>query len=529
VPSSRPTSNPTSTPTVQPTSAPTVTCQPGQYFIAESNVCAPCGAGRHSNVSLPPWPSACTLCEGGTYASQTGAILCKACPVGKLSSEERTGCKTCSAGQYTLNLTTCVDCESGFYAPQALTRSCLPCGMGSHTGVQKSATTCTPCDAGSFSAAQSANCTQCSPGRFSGSGTSTCDVCSAGKAAKEPGSSGCATCQAGRFSLADAMTCDLCSEGMSSAAGSQACSSCQAGFYSPSKGSVQCTACAAGSYSSTSASVNCISCPTGSAQGATGQSSCTACTPGTYSAASGKASCSACSGNSYSFSGAASCTRCLNEYYYIEGSCLPCPEGTACDEDGASTISDLFIQPGWWRISDESDEVRRCTHGTLACLGGLNFSDGYCTDGHEGILCAVCSNGYFFDPEKTSCLLCDDIPSPGELWLSSPSLIVFSFLSIAFIASIISISCTSDMAKMNERRQRSMRMEQLVERISGLSNIFRGLVSHVKGGKVKLKALTSFFQIAQNIGVSSFFIFKCNHSSFTTTLKPRFDCCLPDW
>jgi len=496
-----PSPTPSTHPTLAPTPAPTVVCQPGQYFTLESNLCTSCDVGRFANVSKPPWPSTCTLCEAGTYASQTASTYCKACPEGKLSSVERIGCVTCLAGQYTLNKATCEDCESGSYAPQALIGACLPCGAGSHTKELKAATTCTPCDAGSFSSAKSANCTLCAVGRCSGSGLSTCESCSAGKAAEEVGSSGCSTCQAGQFSSADASTCDLCAEGKSSAAGSQACESCRAGFAAPQAGSARCVACAAGSYSSSEASVNCISCSPGKAQGATGQSVCIACNPGKYSEAYGEASCSSCSGNRYSFEEAALCTYCLKEYFYFEGSCLLCPEGTTCGEDGTSTLYDLQIQPGWWRISDETVEVHQCAHRSLSCQGGLNFSEGYCADGHQGILCAVCSDGYYFDPEESTCLLCDDLPSPGQLWLSSPPLISFSVLSFIFIASIISASCTSDMVEMKKRRQRSMHMEKFLVKNSGLVKIFRGLLSHAKGGKVKLKALVSFFQIAQNIGV----------------------------
>ena len=506
-PSSLPTPAPTLVPSLEPssipTSAPTTRCYPGQYFISESNLCVSCGAGRFANVSKPPWPNNCTMCKSGTYTSQIASSICNACPVGKLSSEERTGCITCYAGQYTLNKG-CVSCENGWYAPQALTGSCLPCGAGSHTRKHERATTCTPCDAGSFSRAHSVNCTLCAAGRFSGSGMSTCESCSAGTAANEPGASGCSSCPAGRFSLAEAQLCELCPKGKASTAKSQTCASCAAGFVSSNEGSAMCTACGAGSYSSTSKSVNCTSCAPGTAQGATGQSGCTSCSPGTYSAAYGDASCSSCSSNSFSNEDATSCTRCLKQYFFFNSSCFLCPSGTVCDVDGASTLSNLFIEPGWWRISDETDEVRRCTHGSLGCRGGLNFSKGYCTDGHQGILCAVCSDGYYFDPKESACLLCDNLPSPGQLWLSSPPLILFSSLSIIFVAFIVSIICNSNRDSVNSQRKRSVWIQERVDSLNDSAGFVLHYFSLLKGGSVKLKALTSFFQIAQNIGVSSF-------------------------
>ena len=501
-PTSIPTPNPTSTPSVIPTPSPTAECAPGQYVDQETKLCVFCSAGKFANVLRPPWPTSCTLCDGGTYTSQVASTQCSECPVGKLSTEERSRCVTCSAGQYTLNKTSCADCDSGYYAPQALSGSCLKCTAGSHTHQNKAATTCTPCNAGTFSGNEAVNCTQCAIGRFSGSGASACETCTAGKVAEEIGSSGCATCVAGRFSaVVEASTCELCSKGKFSSAGAQACSLCAAGFAASKIGSAQCAACAAGSYAPMVASVICTLCAPGTSQGATGQDKCTACGPGTYSQYHGEASCTSCSGISFSFVEASSCTRCLKEYFSSSESCLQCPEGTTCEEDGESTLSSLEIQPGWWRISEETDEVRRCKHGSLACRGGLNFREGYCNDGHEGVLCAVCSDNYFFDPEESQCLRCDDLKSPGELWLTSPPLIFFTVMFLTFLVFVIRITFAADLDEMNKRRKQSMWFEQLAERLLGLGNVFRDLASHCKGGKVKLKALTSFFQIAQSIGV----------------------------
>jgi len=509
LPSWDPTSSPSVLPSLEPfplpTPAPTIVCYPGQYYIVESNLCAPCDAGKFANVSMPPWPSDCQLCKSGTYTSQIGSISCNACPVGKFSSGERTGCVTCSAGQYTFNKTSCVDCELGWYAPQALSGTCFSCIAGSHTNMQKRATTCTPCNAGSFSSAQSANCTLCAIGHFSGSGTSICTACGAGKAAEKPGAFECASCQAGRFSLTEAKLCERCPAGKSSTAGSQICSSCSAGYYSASKGSLQCIACAAGSYSSTTASVSCSSCAPGTAQGATGQPSCIACSAGTYSESYGEPYCSSCPGDSFSYEQASSCNWCLKDYFFSDGSCLLCPAGTICDVDGASTLGELLIQPGWWRISEESDRIRQCTHGSLACEGGLSFNAGYCTGGHEGILCAVCSDGYYFNPEESECIFCDELPSAGQIWLSSPALILFSIIIFIYLGFILSISCISNRSAANKRRQRSVWMEQLVDRLTEVMVSTRDLLSYMSGSNVKLKALTSFFQIAQNIGVCSLF------------------------
>jgi hypothetical protein len=195
----------------------------------------------------------------------------------------------------------------------------------------------------------------------------------------------------------------------------------------------------------------------------------------------------------------------LRKYFYDalnERVCVKCPEGTLCDVDGNATLAGLVLQPGWWRLSESSDEVHRCPHGSLACRGGLSFTDGYCTDGHQGPLCAVCTKNYYFSPDESKCVSCEDLPDLGDLWLASPPLIAFSILVVIFLGFIVKVTCASNLSEMNKRIQQGKVIEKHVERITGLVGFARELLAHLKGGKLKLKALTSFFQIAQNVPVS---------------------------
>jgi hypothetical protein len=93
LPSTAPSMLPTPSPppSFAPTPPPTVACSPGEFLVAAANVCVSCGIGTFSNVSTLPWPSSCALCSGGTYASQSSSTQCKACPVGKLPTEDRSG------------------------------------------------------------------------------------------------------------------------------------------------------------------------------------------------------------------------------------------------------------------------------------------------------------------------------------------------------------------------------------------------------------------------------------------------------
>ena len=44
------------------------------------------------------------------------------------------------------------------------------------------------------------------------------------------------------------------------------------------------------------------------------------------------------------------------------------------------TLESLDVEPGYWRSSSTSKEIRECYHGP-ACVGG---SEGYCETGYEG-------------------------------------------------------------------------------------------------------------------------------------------------
>ena len=88
--------------------------------------------------------------------------------------------------------------------------------------------------------------------------------------------------------------------------------------------------------------------------------------------------------------------------------------------------------------------------------------------------------------------------------MSSPPLILFSIIVFCFLAFIIIMSCVSDRSAMNKSRQRSAWIERFRDRLNDPASFAVDVLSQLRGGNVKLKALTSFFQIAQTIGVSFF-------------------------
>ena len=70
-----------------------------------------------------------TVCPAGKFAQSIGLASCSDCQEGKLSSEDRTFCSDCLAGQYSFNDLECRACDPGKYAPRAVDGDCLDCRM----------------------------------------------------------------------------------------------------------------------------------------------------------------------------------------------------------------------------------------------------------------------------------------------------------------------------------------------------------------------------------------------------------------
>ena len=106
------------------------------------------------------------------------------------------------------------------------------------------------------------NCVQCAAG-FYGMGNGVCSPCLAGSYSAA-GASACATCGAGSFSNTTLSTaCTQCASGYSSGSGSTVCSVCSAGYSGV--GASQCVSkqCSAGQYLTGPTASTCITCPQG--------------------------------------------------------------------------------------------------------------------------------------------------------------------------------------------------------------------------------------------------------------------------
>ena len=87
-------------------------------------------------------------------------------------------------GTYVFNALSCEECPSGYYAPTAQVDACLACGAGDRTEAVSKATTCSSCDAGTYSEGLVAvNCSTCEAGKASSTRASECYDCEGGESA----------------------------------------------------------------------------------------------------------------------------------------------------------------------------------------------------------------------------------------------------------------------------------------------------------------------------------------------------------
>ena len=100
--------------------------------------------------SLTPLPRL-AQCPAGQFNIKTGQQNCTDCAEGKLSSNDRSACGDCPAGTYVSEKKSCEACEAGTYAPSAIDDDCIDCLEGFHTGVALGASTCSSCNAGTYS------------------------------------------------------------------------------------------------------------------------------------------------------------------------------------------------------------------------------------------------------------------------------------------------------------------------------------------------------------------------------------------
>jgi len=215
--------------------------RPGMVGVAS---CISCPAGTYSGTAgkSGTTETQCTACASGDF-SAAGATICGQCTTACTGSTyESTSC-TAKTDRVCTACTSCTNPSNGTASVTGCSGTSGPgscsysCSAGYFYDSSKSTPTCTPCSAGTYSAAGATSCTNCDAGTYSAAGATSCTNCDAGK-----------------YSAAGAASCSSCTAGSTwSAAGAASCTNCS-------------TTCGAGKYISSActktADIGCTSCST---------------------------------------------------------------------------------------------------------------------------------------------------------------------------------------------------------------------------------------------------------------------------
>ena len=209
---------------------------------------------------------------------------------------------------------------------------------------------------------------ECDINTFSTGAEDDCEACDGGHSG--PGSSSCQQTQPGQYfneTLQQDVDCPL---GKFSSTGA-ACVDCSDGFIATHNKSSHCSVCQPGTISNP-ANTECTECPLGHISG-TAASECDQCEEGKFNDKEGGSECKLCDEyvkrSTTNITGATSVTNCFcnDDFYQHETECKEKMEGVSV-EIGKSTLKHLPIEPGFWRTTNRSIEVKSCIVAG-ACVG----------------------------------------------------------------------------------------------------------------------------------------------------------------
>ena len=174
--------------------------------------------------------------------------------------------------------------------------------------------------------------------------------------------------------------------------------------------------------------------------------------------------------------------------------CVECPVGADCSVHGA-TPSGLSLQVGYWRASNATLDVRRCS-GSLAGSGCIGTLGAPCKAGLRGPYCALCNEMGDGDPSGSSvyyhrrereCRPCEVVSSVPLLFAMGGALLA---CCVAHLARWIVKRRREGVAPETDSKPTSWKRHAL--------SIWRRLLVKVKV-KVKVKVLVSFYQVATTV------------------------------
>lgn len=130
--------------------------------------------------------------------------------------------------------------------------------------------------------------------------------------------------------------------------------------------------------------------------------------------------CASCPPPTHAAEGSRFCDSCQANFFSLPDTgdelaptdCQPCPDqvGFSCPTN--TTLTNIGLSQGFWRLSPRSMTVYECLYGSngTACVGGSaagDRGDGYCLQGHHGPRCMLCTDAnQYFEPANGVCTIC---------------------------------------------------------------------------------------------------------------------------
>jgi hypothetical protein len=381
-------------------------CPDGNNLNSRYN-CGTCGNQCNSDQTCVGGKC---ICKNGTYMSSDSQ--CIICPPGKFCKD---GIETiCPVGTYSKEgASSCTPCDEGTFSDKEGASSCTTCAPGSFSD-KKGSSSCTICSPGSYSSSNSIGCLTCSKGSYCKDGIET--KCPAGTFSDTDSSSSCKPCPPGSYSNEGSKICTPCPVGtFSNSTGTKICENCPSGSFSDTPGTTICKVCPAGSYSN-EGSTKCTPCPIGTFSNSTGTKICGRCPNGSYSDTTGTTICKVCD-DAGSICKDGIKTQCPPGTYKIGNTCDPCPAGSVNPNYGSTKCS--ICQFAEYADKPGLTECKKCPAGTFNDIQYIYGNTGGCKPAQLGMYSDIpgsrygksCPIGTYADKEGlTQCKSCP----PGQ-------------------------------------------------------------------------------------------------------------------
>lgn len=268
----------------------------------------------------------CSPCPDNSISTTPNAKECTACPLGFTPTKRRTQCQFCPAGRFisAADGFECIPCELGKYNPRPGATDCITCPDAQITFElgAKSVLECGFCPKGMF--------------LLFGEFDVNCSFCPIGQFSDEENATSCSVCEAGTFSNVGSSTCTPCppgTRGLERPGKPPACPKCPKGTYQNAVGKLKCIPCPTGSKSirvrkkctptCKQGAKNCRFCPPGTGYNAKTKS-CNKCPKGMISKGNTSTPCWPCKNGLMPNKNQDRCI-CPDGLGFFDGACRQCP------------------------------------------------------------------------------------------------------------------------------------------------------------------------------------------------------------